>query len=608
MLRLSWILILALALVAPVGAQSDDLRLDWDATQSVISGSIELSGSANIADQQFFYVEAAPYDAANPDTDQWTPVVVPSMPTAVNEAIGTWHTAVSPDGLYQVRLTAINSSGEHFHYTLAPIAINNDGMTGSGGDVAIIFDSFAGRVDAPEEAPIEAPPAAPESALRLDWDATRSVVSGSIELSGTANVAGQQIFYIEAAPYDPANPQTDRWTPALLPSKPTAVNESFGTWHTAVTPDGLYQLRLHAINSDGVHFFYTLAPIAINNDGMTGSGGDVAIIFDSFAAPEEPQMPVAQFVENRLPVAVGGHVQYFGEAARNAMERAGMTWVKKQVQYGISDGKDFIEEAHALGYKVLLGALGNKDHLAQDFDGYVAKFAEYVAYLASLGADAIEVWNEPNIDREWPSGQVNGASYARLLRPAYEAIKAVNPDVMVISAAPAPTGFFGGGCAWSGCDDHVFMAQMANAGVARYADCIGAHYNEGILPPTSLGGDPRGEYPTYYLTLMLRRVAYPFRNSDIPMCMTEMGYLSPDGFGQLPAGFRWAEYTSLAEQAQWLADAIQISADFQSMPLELIIVWNIDFDHYDSDPQAGYAIIRPDGSCPACDTIAALQR
>jgi hypothetical protein len=107
---------------------------------------------------------------------------------------------------------------------------------------------------------------------------------------------------------------------------------------------------------------------------------------------------------------------------------------------------------------------------------------------------------------------------------------------------------------------------------------------------------------------MLQRVAWPFRNDDIPMCMTEMGYLSPEGFGPLPGHFAWAAGTSVQEQAQWLAQAIQISANYEDMPVELVIVWNIDFDTYDADPQAGYAIIRADGSCPACETIAALQR
>ena len=57
-----------------------------------------------------------------------------------------------------------------------------------------------------------------------------------------------------------------------------------------------------------------------------------------------------------------------------------------------------------------------------------------------------------------------------------------------------------------------------------------------------------------------------------------------------------------------MAQAIQISANFQRMPVQLIIIWNIDFDSYDNDPQAGYAIIRPMAACPACETIAALQR
>ena len=442
--------------------------------------------------------------------------------------------------------------------------------------------------------------------LRLDWDPDMNTVTGAIELRGTAAIANQQMFYVEAAHYDPDQAGDALWTPVVLPPVTSLVDDVIGTWHTSIFPDGLYQLRLHAINSDGEAHFYGIGPIAINNDGSISGSQPVAVIFDSLAQAEEAQAAKPQYLENRLPLPVGGHVQYFGAAAKDAMRSAGMTWVKKQVQYGISDGKDFIKDAHALGYKVLLGALGDKNDLAADFDGYVAKFAEYVGYLASLGADAIEVWNEPNIDREWPSGQVSGASYARLLEPAYQAIKAVNPDAMVISAAPAPTGFFGGGCAWSGCDDHVFMAQMANAGVARIADCIGAHYNEGIIAPIQQGGDPRDDYQTRYLPLMLQRVAWPFRNSSIPMCMTEMGYLSPEGFGRLPDAFNWAANTSVEEQARWLAQAIQISANFQPMPVELIIVWNIDFDHFDSDPQAGYAIIRPDGSCPACQTIAAL--
>ena len=195
-----------------------------------------------------------------------------------------------------------------------------------------------------------------------------------------------------------------------------------------------------------------------------------------------------------------------------------------------------------------------------------------------------------------------------MLEKAHSAIKAANADTMVITGALTPTnaeGVFGMSMVWN--DDRYYLG-MADAGVADFADCIGVQYSAGMLPPSAQGGDPRGEYPTRYLPLMLQRVAWPFRNSDIPMCITEMGYLSPEGYGPLPEAFAWAANTSLREQAQWLAQAIQISATFQDMPVEMIIVWNIDFDSYDVDPQAGYAIIRPDGACPACETIAALER
>ena len=116
------------------------------------------------------------------------------------------------------------------------------------------------------------------------------------------------------------------------------------------------------------------------------------------------------------------------------MKRAGMTWVKKQVRHGGAGG-EVIAQAHGQGFKVLIGALGDKQRLAADFNGYIGDLHSLSAALARNGADAIEVWNEPNIDREWPNGQVNGARYVELLKVAYQAIKAANPATLVISGA-----------------------------------------------------------------------------------------------------------------------------------------------------------------------------
>jgi len=85
------------------------------------------------------------------------------------------------------------------------------------------------------------------------------------------------------------------------------------------------------------------------------------------------------------------------------------------------------------------------------------------------------------------------------------------------------------------------------------------------------------------------------------LCFTEMGYLTPEGYGGLPGGFAWAKNTTVGQQAQWLAEAASLSAN--SGKVRLIIVFNVDFDYWGDDPQAGYAIIRPGNSCPACETL-----
>ncbi|MBC8098731.1 MAG: hypothetical protein H7Y11_04770, partial [Armatimonadetes bacterium] len=177
---------------------------------------------------------------------------------------------------------------------------------------------------------------------------------------------------------------------------------------------------------------------------------------------------------------LGGHVSGFSSAATTAMRSAGMTWVKKQLVFRSGDttgqAQAFLDEAKANGFKLLLGIVGDKSQMGS-FDAYITDYSTFVGNVAALGVDAIEVWNEPNIDREWPAGQINGANYTKLLAAAYNAIKTKNANTLVISGAPAPTGFFGAaGCANEGCNDDAFMAQMAQAGAASYMDCVGLHY------------------------------------------------------------------------------------------------------------------------------------
>jgi uncharacterized protein YraI len=295
----------------------------------------------------------------------------------------------------------------------------------------------------------------------------------------------------------------------------------------------------------------------------------------------------------------GGHVQHFNDTTFSYMQSARMSWVKMQWRYfaghDASSLAGAINTAHAYGFRILIGVVGLTSEMGGA--GYYDQYAGFVGGLAAHGADAIEIWNEPNIDREWPSGQIGASNYLALLAPAYNAIKANNPNTIVISAAPAPTGYFGG-CHGGGCDDIYFMQQLAAAGGASYLDCIGVHYNEGIVSPDQTSGDPRGDHYTRYFWGMLNTYDAAFGGSR-PLCFTEFGFLSPEGYGGLPGGFEWAGATTVAQQAAWIDTAVAQGAS--SGRVLIMIVWNVDYTgQYGADPTGGYSIIRPDGTCPAC--------
>jgi hypothetical protein len=220
--------------------------------------------------------------------------------------------------------------------------------------------------------------------------------------------------------------------------------------------------------------------------------------------------------------------------------------------------------------------------------------------------DAIEVWNEMNIDFEWPAGEIDPATYVTaMLAPAYQAIKAANPDILVISGAPAPTGFDDTVHAWA---DDRYIRGMAEAGAAQYADCIGVHYNAGATAPSAAAGHPAGDHYGWYFLPSLH-VYYQVFGRQRPLCITELGYLTVEGLSKrLPDRFWWASGTTLANQATWLREALDLARE--TGLVKMVIIFSLDIHHYDQhDPQAGYAIIRyRSQNCPACQQLTGFDQ
>ncbi len=465
------------------------------------------------------------------------------------------------------------------------------------------------------------PALAQDDSIQITFPPPVYSLEGTVEITGTVNPPDLQNYFFEMADYN-ADPSTASWTPVSLPSRAAVTNGTLALLNTAIVPDGIYTLRAHVLHQSGETTFVTVGPLRIGNNLSHPEGEPAAPPVSAppaqppaeqptSAPPAEPEIVPRPNIVNDLPIPVGGQLESFDENAAALMHQAGMTWIKWQIPFVIGDdslidvARDRVNWSHQQGFYAFLSVKGDKNELDQQDSAYYPLYADFVGRVAALQPDAIQVWNEENLDREWPQGKIDPTRYAELLRQAYAAIKAVDPSIMVVTGAPSPTGAegaFGLDRVWN--DDRYYLG-MANAGVANNADCLGIHYNEGVISPRQQSGDPRGDYPTYYFPLMMQRALTPF-NGSLPLCFSELGYLSPDGYGTLPSGFAWGANTTVQDQATWLADAVQIAATTGNV--KMIIVFNVDFTKFvDGDPQGGYAIIRPDGSCPACDALAALR-
>lgn len=226
----------------------------------------------------------------------------------------------------------------------------------------------------------------------------------------------------------------------------------------------------------------------------------------------------------------------------------------------------------------------------QDFVDFVTRIADGYRDVVK----AIEIWNEQNLDREWFTGrslsQQTAADYVELLRRSYEGIKAVNPDMIVISGALAPSG------GWtepdgrvSAVDDFVYMDWMIAAGLLRYTDCVGAHHNGYNIGPSVLWNEVppnpqatfRGPFDNPHHSWSFRSTLETY-NSKIrsaggtqKLCVTEFGWASTEDLAGTRAGFEFAADNTLQEQADWTIEAIENMERWGFV--KLAFIWNFNY-------------------------------
>ena len=227
--------------------------------------------------------------------------------------------------------------------------------------------------------------------------------------------------------------------------------------------------------------------------------------------PAENPAPAAAPVVSAPPPAGGGSFGYGVQAhmvdtgmtaqAIQMTQGMGFNWIKQQIPWKRFEGspgaidwgamEDIVNTANGAGISVLFSIVKAPDWAREGgFDGGVegppadpATYAKFVGAVASHFCNsplkAIEVWNEENLFYEWGSRPLNPGDYIALLAPAYAAIKGACPGMYVISGALTPAGSNPG----KAVDDFDYLRGMFAAGLANYADGIGAHPSGYNVPP-----------------------------------------------------------------------------------------------------------------------------
>ncbi len=360
------------------------------------------------------------------------------------------------------------------------------------------------------------------------------------------------------------------------------------------------------------------------------------------AAPE-PEQPAASTVPastvGNLPFGYGIQVDPRGNKAANIghIQALGFGWVKFQMpwkdvepnpgdyQWGTWD--DIIGAYSSAGIKVLL-SIPKAPNWARppgddkSVEGPPADYGTFATFLGAVASryagkvQAIEVWNEQNLWYEGGGSPIPPDQYVAMLSAAYGAIKAANPDMIVVSGAPTPAGDVGG----KAIDDLNYLTAMYAAGLKNVSDAIGAH-------PSGYNCPAQGDWQTVTAEEATAGAFMgPFNNRHHSWCFrgTMEGYRNvmvangddaktiwPTEFGWAVSsnphpGYDYALDNSLDEQAQWIVQAYQQAKAWGWVGS--MFLWNLDYGVTAAGTElAAFGLLTP-GPVPAYNALAGMPK
>jgi len=167
--------------------------------------------------------------------------------------------------------------------------------------------------------------------------------------------------------------------------------------------------------------------------------------------------------------------------------RIGLSWKTVEQQRGVYDWAVtdmVIDELSGRGLKLLVLVGGAPDWAGTPSDDAEfttpddpADFAAFVRVAAARYSGRVvawELWNEPNVPNFWGGRESTPQEYLDLMIPAAAAIKAVDPEVVVVGGCPLVQFFQE--------PDYGYLQGLLDAGVLEHVDVLSAHIYSPMVP------------------------------------------------------------------------------------------------------------------------------
>lgn len=257
---------------------------------------------------------------------------------------------------------------------------------------------------------------------------------------------------------------------------------------------------------------------------------------------------------------------------------AGFGWVKQSFpwremegagkgQYDWSVSDRVVEMAHD---RFGLGILARVDSQPQwarpgcSLQGPPSNYQDLADFLRAMAARyrgrirAYEIWNEPNLAREWCDQPPNPEQYVQLLRMAYQAIKQSDPGALVFSAGLTPTGTQPPVAMPD--DEYLDRMYQAMSGTSEgYFDVLGVHaagYNAAPEVSPEQAAADKAQYGgerffTFRRVEDLRAIMEKYGDTETQVAVLEFGWTLDD---RPDSPYAWHQVTD-EEQAAYFVRA-----------------------------------------------------